>query len=89
MFVPLSYNLRSLARRRVRTALTVFGIAAVISVYVVMSSVSTTMRTMFAKTGRPDELLVTQAGALNPEFSSLPRGAGTFLRAHPRVATDA
>jgi ABC-type lipoprotein release transport system permease subunit len=89
MFVPLSYNLRSLARRRVRTALTVFGIAAVISVYVVMNSVSVTMRTMFAKTGQPDELLITQAGSINPEFSSLPRGAGTYLRAHPRVAADA
>jgi len=88
MFVPLSYNLRSLGRRRVRTALTVFGIAAVISVYVVMNSVSVTMRTMFAKTGQADELLITQAGSINPEFSSMARGTGTFLRAHPRVAVD-
>ncbi len=89
MLVPLRYNLRSLAQRRARTSLTVVGIAAVVAVYVVMTSVSGTMRSMFRATGQPDEVLVSQAGALTPEFSFLPRTAVTWLRTFPQVAADA
>ncbi len=89
MFVPLRYNLRSLALRRVRTALTVIGIGAVVSVYVVMSSVSDQIRTLFKQTGGPDEIIVTQAGALNAEFSSVSRASATWLRTQGRVAQDA
>ncbi len=89
MLVPLRYILRSIAQRRVRTALTVLGIAAVVAVYVVMTSVSGTMRSMFRATGQPDEVLVSQAGALTPEFSFVPRTTATWLRTFPQVAADA
>lgn len=89
MLVPLRYNLRSIAQRRVRTSLTILGIAAVVAVYVVMTSVSGTMRSMFRATGQPDEVLVSQAGAITPEFSFVPRTAVTWLRTFPQVAADA
>ena len=89
MLVPISYNLRSLSRRRVRTGLTVGGIAAVVAVFVVMSSVSGTMKGMFKATGQPDEVLVTQPGALTPEFSFLPRPVATWLRTLGQIAVDA
>lgn len=89
MLVPITYNLRSLSRRSVRTSLTVLGIGAVVAVYVVMTAVSTTMRGMFKATGHPDEVLITQPGALTPEFSSLPRSVATWLRTLPPVAVAA
>ncbi len=89
MWVPLRYNLRSLAGRPARTTATIVGIAAVVTVYVVMSSVAATMRDAFHSTGRADEAVVLQAGALNPEFSSMTREAGTYLRTLPRVAHNA
>jgi putative ABC transport system permease protein len=89
MLVPLAYNLRSLSRRRVRTALTVAGIGAVVAVYVVMSAVSGTMRAMFKATGQPDEVLVTQPGALTPEFSFVPRPVASWLKTLDAVAVDA
>ncbi len=88
MLVPVSYNLRSLSQRRVRTSLTIVGIAAVVAVYVLMTSVSGTMRAMFKVTGQPDEVLVTQPGAITPEFSFLPRTVATWLRTLEQVASD-
>src|SRR5512140_161388 len=89
MLVPLRYNLRSMARRRTRTGLTVLGIAAVVSVYVVMASVGRQMRTLFAKTGQQDEVVVQQAGSLGPEFSSVSRASITWVRAQPGIAAGA
>ena len=86
MWVPLSYNLRSLTERRGRTFLTLFGIAAVVSVFIVMSSVSGQMSTLFRTTGQPDEVLVMQAGSVNPEFSSVSRSSAGWLKTQDGVA---
>ncbi len=88
MIVPVAYNVRSLFVRKTRTLLTVLGIGAVVAVYIVMTAVSARMKTMFATTGAPDEVIVMQAGALNPEFSQVGRGELTFLASQEQVAVD-
>jgi putative ABC transport system permease protein len=89
MWVPVSYNLRSLIERRGRTALTLVGIAAVVSVYIVMNSVSGQMRSLFRGTGAPDEILVMQAGSVNPELSSVSRSSSGWLGTQDGVAQGA
>src|SRR5512132_172976 len=87
MLVPLRYTLRSMLRRRARTGLTILGIAAVVSVYVVMASVGRQMRTLFGRTGHAAEVQIQQAGALGPEFSSVSRASITWVRALPGLAS--
>lgn len=89
MWVPVSYSLRSLIQRRGRTALTLFGVAAVVSVYIVMSSVRGHMVSLFRTTGQPDEVVVMQAGSVNPEFSSVSRASAGWLRTQDGVAQGA
>lgn len=89
MWVPVSYNLRSLFERRGRTALTLVGIAAVVSVYIVMSSVSGQMQSLFRTTGQLDEILVMQAGSVNPEFSAVSRSSSGWLKTQDGVAQGA
>lgn len=89
MWVPASYNVRSLLQRRGRTALTLAGIAAVVSVYIVMNSVSGQMRSLFGGTGQPDEVVVMQAGSVNPEFSSVSRSSAGWLKTQDGVAQGA
>lgn len=89
MWIPVSYNMRSLVERRGRTALTLFGIAAVVSVFIVMNSVSAQMKALFGTTGRRDEVVVMQAGSVNPEFSSVSRGSSGWLKTQDGVAQGA
>lgn len=89
MWVPVSYNLRSLFERRARTSLTLVGIAAVVSVYIVMTSVSGHMQSLFRTTGQEDEILVMQAGSVNPEFSSVSRSSSGWLKTQDGVAQGA
>ena len=86
MWVPVSYNLRSLTERRGRTFLTLFGIAAVVSVFIVMSSVSGQMSSLFRTTGQADEVVVMQAGSVNPEFSAVSRSSAGWLKTQDGVA---
>lgn len=86
MWVPVSYNLRSLLERRGRTSLTLIGIAAVVSVYIVMSAVSGHMQSLFRTTGQPDEILAMQAGSVNPEFSTVSRSSSGWLKTQDGVA---
>lgn len=89
MWVPVSYNLRSLLERRGRTAFTLAGIAAVVSVYIVMNSVSGHMSSLFRTTGQPDEIVVLQAGSVNPELSSVSRSSTGWLGTQDGVAQGA
>jgi len=76
---------RNLARRRLRTALTIVGIAMVVAVYFVMASVAETMVQSFRSTGAPDELVVVQAGAMTVDFSNIDRASLTFLQTRNNI----
>ena len=84
--IPASYIVRNLARRRLRTTLTTLGIAIVIAVYFVMSSVAETMVQSFRSTGADDELVVVQAGAMIVDFSTIDRASLTYLQTREGLA---
>lgn len=84
--LPLKYVLKSLDRRRLRTLLTITGVALTIALYVAMAAVSDTMVRAFAATGAPTEVVISQAGSLNVEFSNVERGTRTFVETLDGVA---
>ena len=57
--LPLTYVLRNIRRRRLRTGLTIAGIALVVAVYFLMGSVAETMVKSFRSTGQPNMLQKT------------------------------
>ena len=54
--LPLRYSLRNLARRRLRTLLTMLGLALVVSAIVFMLAFSTSLASNFRETGDPDNI---------------------------------
>ncbi|MFK7990351.1 MAG: ABC transporter permease [Sandaracinaceae bacterium] len=85
--LPLTYSLRSLGRRPARTAMTVLGIALVSALFAAMLAVGSTMSSAFQSTGEPDEIVVTQAGALFADFSNIDRSALAYIQTLDGVAT--
>ncbi len=86
--VPWHYILRNLGRRKLRTGMTVGGIALVVAIYAAMSSVADGMVGSFRSTGAPDEMVITQAGALNVDVSNIDRAALTYVQTLDGVALD-
>ena len=86
--IPLRYILRSLGRRKLRTSMTVLGIALVVAVYSAMSSVVETMVQRFKSTGSPDEIVIVQGGAMTIDFSRIDRGSLTYVQTLDGLACD-
>lgn len=84
--VPWPYILRNLGRRRLRTVMTIGGVALVVAIYAAMSSVAEEMVSSFRSTGGPDEVVITQAGALNVDVSNIERAALTYVQTLDGVA---
>lgn len=84
--VPLKYIIRSLGRRKLRTLMTIVGVALVVAIYAAMSAVATTMLRSFQSTGSPDEVVVVQAGALALDFSHVNRGTLGYVQTLDGVA---
>ncbi|MEW6366218.1 MAG: ABC transporter permease [Acidobacteriota bacterium] len=85
MNIPLKYNIRSVLQRRSRTALTVLGIAAVVSVFTAMVALGRGMSASFAASGSPDNLVVLQKGAFSQSLSSLPRSSRDVVLYAPHL----
>jgi putative ABC transport system permease protein len=85
MIVPIKYNVRSLLRRKSRTALTVLGVGAVIAVFVAMVAFGRGMSASFNRTGSPDNLVVAQKGAFNQSLSSIPRNSRDIIPYFPNI----
>ena len=86
--IPLRYILRSLGRRKLRTSMTVLGIALVVAVYSAISSVVETMVQRFKSTGSPDEIVIVQGGAMTIDFSRIDRGSLTYVQTLDGLAWD-
>ena len=81
-------SLRNLLRRKVRTLLTVIGVAVGVSIVVALASVARGFRSqvngMFA--AGEAHLILSRRGASDPILSYLPDALLADLRAHPAVA---
>ena len=86
--VPFSYIARSLATRKTRTFLTVLGVALAVAIYAVMGSVSDTMAKSFRTTGEPEEIVLSQAGSVNVDFSAVERQSLSFVQTLEGVASS-
>jgi putative ABC transport system permease protein len=89
MAIPLKYNLRSLVVRRVSTAMTVVGIAAVVAVFIGMMAMSRGLEAAFVATGEPRNIVVLRHGSQVETVSSVVRETLSTLRYLDGVAADA
>lgn len=88
-FVPLSYNTRSLLRRRSATLLTVLGIAATVAVLAGVLALKQGFETLFTETGREDLVVFLRPGAMSEGESIISRErAETLIKSTPEIATD-
>ncbi len=71
MKIPLKYTLRSLGRRKVRTALTLAGIAFITIMTVLLSALVGSMWASIHRNGSPDNVIVLSKKAQNAVFSSI------------------
>lgn len=69
--MPIRYNLRNLLRRKLRTALTIVGIALVIAIAVVMLAYSRGLLHAYRSNGDPDNALVISRRGTDQVFSSI------------------
>lgn len=79
MFVPLSYNLRSLFVRKSATLLTVFGIGATVAIVSGVVALIAGFRSMFTAGGREDVAVFLRPGANSEGDSQFSRDRGLKL----------
>ena len=89
MSIPLIYNVRSVARRRMSTALTALGIGLVVAVFIGTLALANGFRAALVKTGSGGNVLVLRRGADSELASGLTRETASIIAASPHVATGA
>ena len=76
MALPLSYNVRNVRQRWQVTLLAIVGIALVVTVFVVLTAMSTGFRIALRATGRTDNAIIVQRGSNSELTSGINRGTG-------------
>jgi putative ABC transport system permease protein len=80
MGLPLRYNVRNLFRRKLRSALTVLGVALVIATAVIMLAYRKGLLHSLRNNGDPENVMVLSRRATDRAFSSLKKGEFGRLR---------
>jgi hypothetical protein len=88
MRIPLRYNIRSLRQRKVRTILTILGIAGSVAMFVAMMAFSHGIVSSFKKTGSEDNVVIVQRGAFSQSLSSIPKSAGNVISYMPHIRQE-
>ena len=89
MFVPLSYNLRSLFVRRSSTALTILGIGATVAVVSGVLALQQGFESLYTSSGREDVAVFLRPGSTNEGDSTFSRDRGLkLLKSVPEIAED-
>jgi putative ABC transport system permease protein len=90
MFVPITYNLRSLWVRKSATLLTVFGIGATVAIVSGILALQQGFSTMFTTGGRQDLAVFLRPGATNEGDSQFSRDRGLqLIKKLPEIAQGA
>jgi putative ABC transport system permease protein len=87
MKIPFVYNVRSVLRRPVPSAMTALGVALVVGVFIAMLALANGFRMALVKTGSPDNVLVLRKGADSELASGVTRDAANIIAALPEIAT--
>jgi putative ABC transport system permease protein len=88
MNIPLIYNLRNLVVRKTTTLMTVAGIALTVAVLVSSLALVNGLRTTFANTGNPLQILVLRKGGNSELGSSVSRESYELLRTMSGIARN-
>jgi putative ABC transport system permease protein len=88
MTVPLSYNIRNLIVRKTTTLLTAFGIALSVAILVASLALVDGLRTVFANTAHPLQLLVLRKGANSELGSTVSTEDFVVVRSKAGIAVD-
>ena len=88
MNIPLTYNIRNLVVRKTTTLMTVAGIALTVAVLVSSLALVNGLRTTFANTGNPLQILVLRKGGNSELGSSVSRESYELLRTMSGIAKN-
>lgn len=88
MTVPLSYNLRNLLVRKTTTLMTASGIALSVAILIASLALVDGLRTVFANTANPLQLLVLRKGGNSELGSMVSTEDFEILRAKSGIAAD-
>ena len=88
MNIPLTYNFRNLVVRKTTTLMTVAGIALTVAVLVSSLALVNGLRTTFANTGNPLQILVLRKGGNSELGSSVSRESYELLRTMSGIAKN-
>jgi putative ABC transport system permease protein len=88
MNIPLTYNFRNLVVRKTTTLMTVAGIALTVAVLVSSMALVNGLRTTFANTGNPLQILVLRKGGNSELGSSVSRESYQLLRTMSEIARN-
>jgi putative ABC transport system permease protein len=88
MKIPLAYNFRNLIVRKTTTLMTATGIALTVAVLVSSLALVNGLRSTFANTGNPLQILVMRKGSNAELGSSVSRESFAQLRAMSGIARD-
>jgi ABC-type lipoprotein release transport system permease subunit len=89
MRIPLIYNVRSLLRRPVSSAMTAVGVALVVGVFIAMLALANGFKMALVRTGSPENVLVLRKGADSELSSGISRDNTAIIGALPQIATGA
>jgi len=84
--IPISYSIRSLARRRLTSVMTIAGLSLVVFVFAAMLMLSRGVHDAMAKSGSPQNAMILREGATSEAVSSVSRDQFRLLQASPEVA---
>ena len=87
--IPMSYSVRSLARRPLTSMMTIGGLSLVVFVFAAMLMLSRGVHDAMAKNGSPDNGMILRDGATSEAVSSVSRDQLRLLQASPEIAADA
>jgi ABC-type antimicrobial peptide transport system permease subunit len=88
MSIPISYNIRNLAVRKMTTLMTAIGIALSVAVLVASLALVNGLRQVFRNTANPLQLIVLRKGGTSELGSAISTQAFEILRAKSGIVTD-
>jgi putative ABC transport system permease protein len=89
MALPLTYNIRNVFVRWRATAATIFGVALVVAVFVLIQALAVGLETASQNTGDPRNLMVVRKGSTAESSSQVSRQQFQTLEYLPQIARNA
>ncbi len=88
MAIPIAYNIRNLTVRKTTTIMTALGIALTVAVLLAVLALVEGLRTAFASTGNPLQILVLRKGSTSELSSNFTRQSYQDLKFKPGIARN-